>query len=103
MWQRIPPFLRNKYLIAGFALLIWLIFFDRNNFVSQVKLGRTLNKQRQQKAFYESEIYRDSIALHEIMSDSQSLEKFAREKYLMKRDNEDIFIIKEQAADSLAK
>ena len=96
MWQRIPPILRNKYVLVSLAFMVWLIFFDRNNFITQVRLGRTLNKQRNQKEFYQSEIKKDSTAIQEIMSDSLSLEKFAREKYLMKKDNEDIFLIVEE-------
>jgi cell division protein FtsB len=95
MFKRIPSFLYNKYLLALVAFLVWLTFFDRNNFISQVKYGRTLNKQRKQKEFYKSEIVKDSIALVEL-SDSARLEKFAREKYLFKKDNEDIFIIMEE-------
>ncbi|MCB9015151.1 MAG: septum formation initiator family protein [Lentimicrobiaceae bacterium] len=96
MWQRIPPILRNKYVLAGLAFLVWLTFFDRNNFIAQVRLGRTLNEQRNQKEFYQNEITKDSTAIKLIMSDSVSLEKFAREKYLMKKDNEDIFLIVEE-------
>lgn len=93
MWQKIPPLLRNKYVITGLAFLLWLTFFDRNNFISQVNLGRTLTEQRQQRSFYLKEIKRDSTGLHELMSDTTLLEKFAREKYLMKKDNEDIYLI----------
>jgi len=96
MWQRIPPVLRNKYILASLAFLVWLTFFDRNNFIAQIRLGRTLNEQRQQKDFYQKEIKKDSTAIHDIISDSVSLEKFAREKYLMKKDNEDIFLIVEE-------
>lgn len=60
-----------------------------------MKYGRTLNKQRQQKEFYKSEIERDSTALVEL-ADSTKLEKFAREKYLFKKDNEDIYLIVEE-------
>ncbi len=74
------------------VFLVWLTFFDRNNFISQVRYGRTLNKLRQQREFYKSEIARDSAALIEL-SDSVKLEKYAREKYLFKKDNEDIFLI----------
>lgn len=100
MWNRIPPVFRNKYILSAVALLVWLTFFDRNNFISQLKLGRTLNEQRQQKAFYNSEIRKDSIALHEILTDSLSLEKFAREKYLMKKDNEDIYLIVDEKEEA---
>jgi cell division protein FtsB len=90
----IPSFLYNKYLLALVFFLVWLTFFDRNNFISQVRYGRTLNKQRQQKEFYKSKIAKDSTALVEL-ADSTKLEKFAREKYLFKKDNEDIFLIVE--------
>jgi cell division protein FtsB len=92
MWQKIPAILRNKYFLTLVLFLVWLTFFDRNNFISQVRYGRTLNKQRQQMEFYKSEIYKDSVALIEL-SDSNKLEKFAREKYLFKKDNEDIFLV----------
>ncbi len=92
MWKRIPPLLYNKYLIALVAFLVWLTFFDRNNFISQMHYGRTLNKQRLKKEYYKSEIYKDSIALLEL-SDTARLEKYAREKYLFKKDNEDIYLI----------
>lgn len=95
MWKRIPPFLYNKYLIALILFLVWLTFFDRNNFISQVRYGRTLNKQRLQKEFYKKEIVQDSIALTEL-ADTNLLEKFAREKYLFKKDNEDIYLIIEE-------
>lgn len=72
--------------------LVWLTFFDRNNFISQIHYGRTLNKQRQQKEYYKKEIYKDSVSLVEL-SDTTRLEKFAREKYLFKKNNEDIFLI----------
>lgn len=93
MWSKIPAFLKNKYLLVTILFLVWLTFFDRNNFISQVRYGRILNKQRQQMEFYKSEILKDSTALNELMSDSLSLEKFAREKYLMKKNNEDIYLI----------
>lgn len=92
MWQKIPAILRNKYFLSLVFFLVWLTFFDRNNFISQVRYGRTLNKHRQQMEFYKSEIYKDSVALVEL-SDTAKLEKFAREKYLFKRDNEDIYIV----------
>lgn len=95
MFKKIPPFLYNKYLIAVVVFLVWLTFFDRNNFISQVRYGRTLNKLRQQREFYKSEIVKDSTALIEL-ADSTKLEKYAREKYLFKKENEDIFLILEE-------
>jgi cell division protein FtsB len=93
MWHKIPPVFRNKYVLVITAFLVWLTFFDRNNFISQVRLGRILSEKRAQKKFYQDEIKRDSISMHELMSDTVLLEKFGREKYLMKKDDEDIYLI----------
>jgi cell division protein DivIC len=93
MWQKIPPFFRNKYVLVVTAFLVWLTFFDRNNFISQVRLGQILTEKRVQKDFYLDEIKRDSISMHEFMSDTVSLEKFGREKYIMKKDDEDVYLI----------
>lgn len=93
MWQKIPPVFKNKYVIVIVAFLVWLTFFDRNNFIAQLRLGRILSEKRAQKKYYQAEITRDSTSLEELMTDTLSLEKFAREKYLMKRDDEDIFLI----------
>ena len=93
MWQKIPSIFRNKYILVVTAFLVWLTFFDRNNFISQVRLGRILNEKRTQKEFYLNHIREDSISMHELMSDTTLLEKFGREKYLMKRDDEDIYLI----------
>ncbi|KAF0201082.1 MAG: hypothetical protein FD170_2973 [Bacteroidetes bacterium] len=93
MWQKIPPFFRNKYVLVVTAFLVWLTFFDRNNFISQVRLGQILTEKRVQKDFYLDEIKRDSISMHELMSDTVSLEKFGREKYIMKKDDEDVYLI----------
>lgn len=93
MWQKIPPVFKNKYVIVIVAFLVWLTFFDRNNFIAQLRLGRILSEKRAQKEYYQAEITRDSTSLVELITDTLSLEKFAREKYLMKRDDEDIFLI----------
>lgn len=95
MLRKIPRFLYNKFFLALVVFLVWLTFFDRNNFISQVKFGRILNKQRQQKEYYKKEIYKDSSALVDLQ-DTTRLEKFAREKYLFKKDNEDIYLIVEE-------
>lgn len=75
------------------AFIIWMLFFDRNNAINQVKLVYTLKGLNQQNEYYIEEMRKDSAARVKLRIDSASLEKFAREKYLMKKDNEDIFLI----------
>ena len=94
--DKITSFLKNKYAVALTAFFIWILFFDSNNIISQFRLVFNLNDLHKQKAFYLDEIEKDSTALYILKHDTASLEKFAREKYLMKRDNEDIFLIVEE-------
>jgi cell division protein FtsB len=89
----IPSFLKNKYAVAVLAFLFWMLFFDRNSMINQYGLLSSLKGLKQQKEYYTEELKADSIALNTLMTSDEELEKFAREKYLMKRDNEDIFLI----------
>lgn len=89
----IPSILKNKYAVAVLAFLFWMLFFDRNSVINQYGLLSSLKGLKQQKEYYTQELKSDSVALNTLMSSEEELEKFAREKYLMKRDNEDIFLI----------
>ena len=70
-----------------------MLFFDNNNFITQFRLNKTLNELEMEKEYYLTEIEKDRKATHELMTDTTTLEKFGREQYLMKRDNEDIYLI----------
>jgi len=91
--DKIPPILKNKYLITGVAFLVLMLFLDRNNLVSQYKMRKELNGLRQELQFYRDQATRDSIEFSRLTGDSLELEKLGREKYMMKRDSEDIYII----------
>jgi len=92
---KVPPYLRNKFMIAGAAFIVWLGFLDRNNLLSQYQLQSEVNRLESQKAFFTTEIEKTREEQRELLSSPEKLEKFAREQYLMKKDNEDLFIIKE--------
>lgn len=91
--DRIPSFLKNKYLLTGLAFLILMLFLDRNNLVSQYNMRKELNGLRKELQFYRDQARMDSIELSRLLGDSLELEKLGREKYMMKRDSEDIYII----------
>ncbi len=95
MSLHIPAFLKNKYLIALVVVVIWMAFFDKNNMIYQYRLRRQLHELEEDKAFFIHEITRDSTSIRELRDNPESLERFAREKYLMKKSGEDIFIFKE--------
>ncbi len=90
---RIPRQLRNRYVIALLGLFVWLALFDRNDLWTTFKNQRELGRMHEQKEWYRGEIERSREHLNELSSNKRLLEKFARERYLMKRDNEDIFVL----------
>ena len=95
---RLLDLIRNKYFIAGIAFLTWMLFFDRNDLMSQYEYRTQLNKLEAEKKFYLQQTEKAVKDLNELTTDKVKLEKFAREKYLMKKKNEDVFvIIKEEA------
>ena len=85
--------LKNKYLIAAVAFITWMLFFDRNDFMSQYEYQAELNKLEEERDFYTKEIKQVKSDLEGLTFNKEKLEKLAREKYLMKRENEDVFII----------
>ena len=85
-------FLKNSYLIIIIIFVIWMIFFDSNSILVHNELNNDINDLNNQKEYYKNEIERDNIELNQIKTDS-GLEKYAREKLFMKRENEEIFII----------
>lgn len=90
---RLLDLLRNKYFIASIAFLTWMLFFDRNDLMSQYDYREQLSKLQSEKEFYTIESAKAIKDLNELTTDRAKLEKFAREKYLMKKDNEDVFVI----------
>jgi len=93
LYNRIPSLLKNKYVLTTLFFLIWLLFFDRHDLISQFKLRKELKKLEEEKEFYLREIEKDTKNLNELLTNPKTLEKFAREKYLMEKENEDIFVI----------
>ena len=100
--QRLLPLLKNKYIIASLSFVIWVAFFDVNNVVSQLEFRQKLDDLMLTKKYYEGEIEKHHAEIEELSINEDTLidpsrirmlEKFAREKYLMKKDDEDIFVI----------
>jgi cell division protein FtsB len=90
----IPSLFKNKYFLVLIAALVWFVFFDQNNLIQQFRLHRQIREFRQEIEYYRHEIARDSIDIQKLRNNPEELERYAREKYLLKKENEDIFIIK---------
>jgi cell division protein FtsB len=91
--RRLFDLIKNKFFLVTVAFVIWMIFFDKNDLFSQYEYHQQLDKLKQEQVFYKTETEKVNKDLDELTSDKAKLEKFAREKYLMKKDNEDIFVI----------
>lgn len=93
---KLPKPLRNKYFILLVLFIFWIVFLDDYNLINQSKMKNKVEDLNGQKEFYMTEIKNDSTELSKLRNDTNEQEKFAREKFLMKKDNEDIFIIRDK-------
>lgn len=91
--MQISTILKNRYFLLSLGFVIIMLFFDNNSLLRQVKLSRNLSEAKDMKRFYQEEIKRNEEFLLKLNSDMDFAEKVAREKYYMKRDNEDVFVI----------
>lgn len=91
--NRLLELIRNKYILAVAAFAVWMLFFDKNDFLAQYEYQSAVSKLQAEKDFYVKEIDQVKKDLNELNSNLNTAEKFAREKYFMKKDNEDVFVI----------
>lgn len=85
--------IRNKYIVASVVFFTWVFVFDKSNLLSQIDLTRKLYQLKDDKKYYMEQIRKDKIETNELLTNPEYIEKFARERYLMKKDSEDIFLI----------
>jgi cell division protein FtsB len=88
--------IRNKFLLTAVIFFAWIFIFDRNNLIDRYKYNKELKKLELEKEYYLERISEDSKKLNELKTSDENLEKFAREQYLMKKPDEDIFLIVEK-------
>lgn len=91
--KRLLNLIKNKFLLASVAFIVWMVFFDRNDMTSQLDYRSKVNKLEEEKDFYTKEIAKAEKDLQELTTNPDRLEKFARERYYMRRDNEDIYVV----------
>lgn len=92
--------LKNVYAIILVIFAIWMLFFDAHSLFIHRELNADRKKLEDEKEYYKQEIQKDSLAIKEL-STEEGIEKLAREKYYMKKENEEIYIIEYE--DSIAK
>ncbi len=92
MLKKIPNWLKNRYAFTVLVFLIFITFFDQNNLITQYSYRTQLKKLETEKDYFNKQIKTTRTELNELTKNPTSLEKFAREKYFMKKANEEIFV-----------
>jgi cell division protein FtsB len=94
--QNIPPVFKNKYLLTAIGFAIWMLFFDdRDIITTHFRYKHELRQLEKSREYYQKQIDSTRAELDQLRSNTTTIEKYAREKYNMKRDNEDLFIVPE--------
>ena len=83
----------NKYTIVGLLFVVWIALFDKYSIIDQLQLRSKITQMEKEKKYYQKKVEEDRRKKDELLGNRDNLEKFAREQYLMKKENEDIFII----------
>ena len=96
MIDKLPKISKNFYFVAGMLFLFWMLFLDSNDLYTQYKLKSQLNLLESEKEFYHQKIEEVELEREQLLTDIEALEKFAREKYLMKKESEDLYVIVEE-------
>ncbi len=84
----------NKYLLVIGVFLFYILFLDENSLMRRMHLISQQRELKKEVKYYKDKIEKDAQKLEELHSSDENLEKFAREQYLMKQPDEEIFIIK---------
>jgi cell division protein FtsB len=91
--DKVPPFLRNKYLLTLLIFVVWVLLLDSNNLIARIKEMKNLKKLKAEREYYTQRIGEDKEKLNQLKTDNGNLEKFAREQYRMKKPDEDLYVI----------
>jgi len=89
---KVVSFLSNRYVMIFLLFLVWMLFFDENSYMNHHELDKEIDKIEKTNTYYKNEMWHDKKVINNL-NDPDSLEKFAREEYRMKRKDEDIYII----------
>lgn len=84
--------LKNKYVIVLLAFVIWMLFLDNYSYFDHRFLDKQIDELEDNKDYYKNEIKKDKKSIKELQNINH-IEKYAREKYYMKKDSEDVYII----------
>jgi cell division protein DivIC len=94
-WQRLAKASLTKYVVVLLIAGVWMVLFDRYNLLSQLRMSQQIERLKKDEAHYRHAIQSVGYEENKVFSDREELERFAREKYFMRRPGEDVFVITE--------
>jgi cell division protein FtsB len=94
-FKKILPIISNRYFIVAMGFAIWMVFFDQRDFFQQKERALELNKLEAAKKYYQDEISKTKKQLENLKNNPAAIEKFARERYLLKRDGEEVYLFED--------
>lgn len=98
MWQKIPRWLTNKYLLTGLAAGVWMMWFDGQDLPGEFRKAAHFEDLKGSEGRLNQQIQHTQSELKLLINNPKTVEQYAREKYLMKKDNEDIFLVVDSPA-----
>jgi cell division protein DivIC len=94
--KQYPAWMRNHFILTGIAFLFWMAFFDDNNLIDQTQRRYRIFEQNNKIKYYENEIVKVNEEREALFGKTESLERFARERYRMVGEGEDLYLVIEQ-------
>jgi cell division protein FtsB len=95
--KKIFPILINRYFLVSVGFIVWMLFFDQRDYFQQKERTGELQKVEAAKKYYTDEIEKTKKQLSNLQSSAFAIEKFARERYLLKREGEEVFLFEDTA------
>ncbi len=93
--KKILPFVANRYFIVTFGFIVWMLFFDQRDFFQQRERAAELKKLEDAKKYYQKEIELTQKQLDNIQNNKAAIEKYARERYLLRREGEEVYLFED--------
>lgn len=92
-FDKIPSIFRNLFFLTGVTYVVWMLFLDDNNMISQYRLRNELKGMNEKMVYYQVEAQKAETEYNSLMNDPAYAIRFARKKYWMKKSNEDVFVV----------
>ena len=93
--KKLAPYILNRYFVVSLGFVVWMLFFDQRDFFQQKERRAELNKLEEAKKYYQKEIEQTKGQLNNLQNNPAAIEKYARERYLLRREGEEVYLFED--------